>query len=236
MKQIKSLSIVFPAYNDEHSIGKLITDAYSVGATITNSFEVIVVNDGSKDGTNKKLLAIKKKFPSLKIVTHKNNRGYGGALQSGFKKAVKDWIFYTDGDGQYDLKDLPKLVRSVGLNIDVVNGFKKIRRDSFIRIAAGNMYNRVLQLFFNLPISDVDCDFRLIRRKCLGNIRLKATTGVFPLELVLKLKKSGARFKEVSVNHYARPHGRSQFFRFSVLVATTIGFVILLIQILLDIL
>jgi hypothetical protein len=121
-------------------------------------------------------------------------------------------VFYTDGDGQYDPTDLFLLLAKLEKNIDVVNGYKLDRLDGVLRKVVGTSYNAFLHKIHSLPISDVDCDFRLIKKNALNKITLKSTSGMICLELVMKLHETGAIFKEVGVNHYPRRFGKSQFF------------------------
>jgi len=222
MKKLSSLSIFFPCYNDENTIAGLVDDAYTIGKKITRSLEVIVIDDGSTDLSKKILKKSQKKHPNLKLVFHKKNRGYGGALRSGFSAATKKFIFYTDGDGQYSLKDLPKLVKSVKPKLDVINGKKIYREDRFIRKIVGELYYLWIKLLFQTPIREIDTDYRLIRKEKLKKITLSKNSGAICVELISKLKKAGANFTEVSVNHYDRKFGKSQFFTFSRIIQTLV--------------
>lgn len=208
-----NISVFFPCYNDQHSIGTLVENAFLVLQSIANKYEVIVVDDGSKDDSRKILQALAQKYQNLHLVFHKKNGGYGKALHSGFKKASYDLVFYTDGDGQYDVKELPLLVQLMTPDIDFVNGIKRARRDRTYRIVIGNAYSLFVRWFFWLPITDVDCDFRLIRKKVLDKIHLESAHGAVCVELVKKAQLQGAVFREVSINHYERRWGESQFFR-----------------------
>lgn len=220
MKKLRSLSIFFPSYNDSKTLPKLLARTCSVAPKLANSFEVIIINDGSTDDTVEVLKTLKKQYPNLRIINHKKNLGYGAALRSGFTNAEKDWVFYTDGDGQYDPAELVVLVDKLEESVDVVNGFKITRSDPIIRKIVGALWNWLLHRMYPLPIRDVDCDFRLIRRSLLSKINLSSTSGIVCLELVLKLKKAGAIFKEVGVHHYKRPFGSSKFFTFKNIVKT----------------
>ena len=208
-----SISVFFPCYNDAHTIGKLILKADSILRRVTKNYEIIVVNDGSRDESLLVLKKTKEKIPKLRIVNHLKNRGYGGALQSGFKAAKNDLVFYTDGDGQYDVSELPLLLSCLTSDIDVVNGIKIDRQDTNYRILIGNAYKSLVRNIFDLPIYDVDCDFRLIRNKFIKKIDLSINSGAVCVELIKKLHQQGARFREVSVHHYPRLHGNSQFFK-----------------------
>ena len=132
-----SVSVFFPAFNDEGSIARLIHEALEILPLITDDYEVIVVNDGSSDGTAAVLDELANKLPRLRVIHHPNNRGYGGALRSGFENGAKDMIFYTDGDGQYDVREITKLIPLMTEEVDVVNGYKIKRSDSRRRIVLG---------------------------------------------------------------------------------------------------
>jgi len=216
-----SLSVFFPAYNDAPSIGKLVDRAFEVLRERVSDFEVIVVNDGSRDGTAEALDGLQQRHgPAFRVITHAENRGYGAALRSGFAAAGKDFVFYTDGDGQYDVGELPKLLDLVTPDVGLVNGYKLERSDPWHRIAIGNVYNRFARLVFRIRLRDIDCDFRLIRRALLDQMQLSSTSGTICVELVRQLELSGHRIAEVGVHHYPRLHGRSQFFRFRSLATT----------------
>lgn len=143
-------------------------------------------------------------------------------MASGFKAARYSLIFYTDGDGQYDLSELPLLFDCLTKDVDVVNGIKLERQDTTARIVIGNAYKSVMRNLFNTPVYDVDCDFRLIRGRFLKGIEINYHSGAVCVELVKKLQKNGARFREVSVHHLSRKHGSSQFFKFWPLFYTAV--------------
>jgi glycosyltransferase involved in cell wall biosynthesis len=217
----ESISAFFPAYNDAPSLPALVAAAFRVLENLTDDFEVIVVNDGSQDDTGAVLERLRREHGErLRVVTHVRNRGYGGALRSGFAAATKDLVFYTDGDGQYDVGELPRLVRLMGPDVGLVNGYKLERNDPRHRIWIGNVYNLFARFLFRVKLSDIDCDFRLLRRELLDAIRLTSTSGTICVELVRKIEQSGCRVVETGVHHYARQHGRSQFFRVRSLLVT----------------
>jgi len=190
-----------------------VEDAFITLKKLTDDYEVIVVNDGSKDKSAEVLEELSKKYAQLRVITHKQNTGYGGALQDGFKHAIKDLVFYTDGDGQYDVKELPILFSLMTPDVDFVNGIKMGRSDATYRIVVGNLYSAVIRWSFWLPIVDVDCDFRLIRKHIVQKMNLTVTSGAICVELVKKAQRAGAKFRQVSVHHYERRFGNSQFFR-----------------------
>jgi glycosyltransferase involved in cell wall biosynthesis len=210
---VESVSAFFPCYNDEATIGSVVETIASTLDRVGADGEIIVVNDGSSDGSERVLKKLTETEPRLRVVTHEHNRGYGGALLSGFGAATKQWVFYTDGDGQFDPAELELLVTRAAGDIDAVQGYKLNRADNLARRIVGRVYHRFVSLMFGLRVRDTDCDFRLIRRENLEAIRLEKTTGVICVELVRKLQDTGARFAEVGVHHYPRRHGRSQFFK-----------------------
>ena len=209
------LSVFFPAYNDAGTIASLVITSVKVAATLTDDYEVIVVNDGSKDDTAQILDELARIYPEhVRIVHHQKNRGYGGALRSGFAAATKDFVFYTDGDGQYDPAEMTLLWSAMTDGVDWVNGWKISRSDPMHRIVIGRMYHHYVKMLFNLKVRDVDCDFRLMRRRIFDVVSLEKNSGVICLEMMKKFKDAGFRVAEQPVHHYHRVHGQSQFFNF----------------------
>jgi len=218
-----SLTAFFPAYNDQHTIEAIVRTAAEELRKVTDDFEVLVVNDGSKDETAVILNRLQSGLSFLRVIHHDRNRGYGAALISGFKNARKDLIFYTDGDGQYDVREIHNLLAELKPNIELVNGYKVKRADAWYRIWIGAMYRRAMRLAFGFSIRDVDCDFRLLRRYIFETISLESTSGVICVEMAKKFDRAGFRMVEVPVSHYPRMHGRSEFFRVRHLVHTFRG-------------
>ncbi len=212
--QRPGISAFFPAYNDGGTIAGLVGDALAVLPALADDYEVVVVNDGSTDRTAAVLDELARREPRLRVVHHPQNRGYGAALRTGFASATKELVFYTDGDGQYDVSELKKLRPLLVGEVDIVNGYKIKRADGWQRKALGAFYNRLAHLLFSIPIRDVDCDFRLLRRRSFEGVELSSSSGSICVELVHKLHRAGRTFAEVPVNHYPRAHGRSQFFNF----------------------
>lgn len=208
-----SISVFFPCYNDAKSITKLVIKAYEILPTLTSNYEVLVIDDYSKDNSRNKLLSLKGKYPDLKVIFHEKNLGYGGVLKSGFKNSEKELIFYTDGDGQYDVNELRILYSLMTDDVDFINGIKMSRHDPTYRIFLGNLYSFVSRWIFFLPTYDVDCDFRLIRKSLIKKINLQSNSGSICVELVKKSQRSGAKFRQVSVHHFERRWGYSQFFK-----------------------
>lgn len=209
------LSVFFPAYNDSGTIASLVIRAVQVAGTLTPNFEVIVINDGSRDSTPIILDELERVYAGkVRIVHHQQNRGYGGALRSGFANATKDLVFYTDGDAQYDPAEMALLWNKMTPEVHWVNGYKISRSDPFHRIVIGRVYHHIVKLLFGFKVRDVDCDFRLIRRQVFEVVQLEKNSGVICLEMMKKFHDAKFRFAEVPVHHFHRAYGKSQFFNF----------------------
>jgi len=209
------LSVFFPAYNDGGTIASMVIAAVKAASNVTPDFEVIIVNDGSADGTAQIADELARTYhPHVRVIHHQRNRGYGGALQTGFRSATKELIFYTDGDAQYDPAELAALWARMTPDADLVNGYKISRSDPVHRIIIGRLYHHFVSRLFGLKVRDVDCDFRLMRRSIFERINLEKTSGVICLEMMKKITDAGFRIVEVPVHHYHRAFGKSQFFNF----------------------
>jgi glycosyltransferase involved in cell wall biosynthesis len=211
-KRVSSISAVFPAYNDGGTIASMILTALIALRQVTDNYEIIVTNDGSSDYTAAVLEEMAKCYPMLRVIHHPRNRGYGAALRTCFSAATKDWVFYTDGDAQYNPVELTNMVDALRAGVDVVNGYKISRNDPLHRKIIGRLYHHLVKFVFGFHLRDVDCDFRLIRRSIFDKIKLESETGTICLEMVKKFQDAGFVFVEVPVNHYHRQYGKSQFF------------------------
>jgi glycosyltransferase involved in cell wall biosynthesis len=220
MRRLESVSVFFPAYNDAATIASMVIASVLTLPKVSDDYEIIVVNDGSRDHTAEILEELSRLYPCLRVITHERNRGYGGALQTGFASAQKSWIFYTDGDAQYDPRELPRLADAVAADADVINGYKIARSDPLHRVLIGKLYHHIVRVLFGFKLRDVDCDYRLIKRTVFDRVQLSSTSGTICLEMVKKFQDLGFRFKEVPVHHYHRAHGKSQFFNFRRLFRT----------------
>jgi glycosyltransferase involved in cell wall biosynthesis len=210
--KMPGLSIFFPALNDSGTIASMVIRAVQAASALTPDYEVIVVNDGSTDATAEIADELARTYSHVRVVHHPANRGYGGALQTGFRSATKDLIFYTDGDAQYDPAEVADLWAALTPDADLVNGYKIDRSDPLHRIFIGRLYHHIVSILFGLTVRDVDCDFRLMRRAIFTRIHLEKTSGVICLEMMKKIQDAGFRIVEVPVHHYHRAFGKSQFF------------------------
>ena len=210
-----SISVFFPAYNDGGTIGSMVITAIQTLREIADDYEVLVVHNGSTDYTHEVLRELQQLYPEeLRVIDYPHPLGYGGALRVGFASCTKDLVFYTDGDAQYDPREMRALVEAFGPGVDVVNGYKLSRGDPFHRRLIGRVYHWGVKALFGLRLKDVDCDFRLMRRSVFERITLRSNSGVICVELMKKLQDGGFGIEQVPVHHYHRAYGGSQFFNF----------------------
>ncbi len=220
ISKLSSLSLFFPCFNDSKTIASLVEQAYAMAPQYARNFEVIVVDDGSTDGSRDVLRGLQSRYADFRVISHEQNKGYGGALASGFKAASHDYVFYTDGDGQYSLEDLSAFVNQALEGAVWVNGYKIKRHDSRLRRALGAAYNQTVKFFLGIKLRDMDCDFRLFQTKLVREVELTFQSGAVCAELVSQLEKRGVTAQELPVRHYARAYGSSQFFNFKSLAQT----------------
>src|SRR5512134_3849928 len=164
---VTNVSAFFPCYNDAESIGTMVAAVDTALASRVDDYEIIVVNDGSSDNSSEVLAELRVTHPRLVVIEHEANRGYGGALISGFGAASKEWIFYTDGDAQYDASEVTKLIDAAREDTDIVQGWKLSRGDTWYRKVIGRLYHHTVKFLFRLDVADTDCDFRLFRRSLI---------------------------------------------------------------------
>lgn len=209
-----SVSIFYPCYNDWATIGSMVLFTVQTAERLGLDYDITIVDDGSPQHVHEILYDLEARFPQLKTVRHPDNRGYGAALRTGFSAATKEWIFYTDGDAQYDVRELDILMEHASDDVDVVQGYKITRHDPLHRRIIGRIYHWIVKIAFGLKLRDVDCDFRLIRRTVFDTVKLYRDSGVICAEMMTKIQRAGFNIVEVPVNHYQRAHGKSQFFNF----------------------
>ena len=214
MHRFSSVTAFFPAFNDGGTIPTMVLRALQTLPEVTDDYEVVVIDDGSTDDTGRLLDELAQRYSRLRVIHRTDPSGYGGVLRAGFAAATKDWIFYTDGDAQYDARELALLAWAAGDGVDMVNGYKIKRHDPFHRVVVGLAYQYFVKLLFGLTIRDVDCDFRLMRRSIFDRVTLESTTGTITFEMVKKIQDAGYRIVEVPVHHWYRQYGQSQFFNF----------------------
>ncbi|MFC1656885.1 glycosyltransferase family 2 protein [Patescibacteria group bacterium] len=202
----KSISIFFPTYNEEANIQKSVLQIKTIIEKIFKDYEIIIVNDGSGDKTGEISDKLSQKYPRVKVVHHNSNKGYGGALISGFNKSIKDLIFFTDADLQFDLKEITKLLKFID-RYDVVIGYRNPRRDPFMRLVNAWGWKWLNQILFGLKVRDIDCAFKLFTKQAIKSINIKSSGAMISVEFLIKLENKGYRFKEVPVKHSPRKAG-----------------------------
>ena len=205
-----SISAVLPAYNEEAAIERTVLDVASVLSGLVQEFEVIVVDDGSRDGTARVLEDLQSRYPELPlvVVTHPRNRGYGAALASGFDAARKDLIFLTDGDRQFDVAELAAFLPALDPGTDLVIGWRRQRADPPLRRLNAFGWRLLVNGLFGYTARDVDCAFKLFRRRVWEGLTVHARGATFSAELLVKARRRGYRVRELPVSHYPRAAGR----------------------------
>ncbi|MEX2007723.1 MAG: glycosyltransferase family 2 protein [Candidatus Levyibacteriota bacterium] len=202
-----NLSIILPILNEQEGIRDSIADILSYSKYFSE-LEIIAVNDGSKDNTLSILEDLKKKNKRIKIVSHKTNRGYGAALRSGIKNSSYDWVFFTDADMQFDMKELLGFLPHTK-NFDFIVGFREGRADPPKVKFRSWVYNRLVRMLFGLPLKDVDCAFKLMKKTAVSKIRTSSNSFFISAELMTKAHKKRLRIKEIGVKHRPRRKGKS---------------------------
>jgi len=208
--RVSHLSYFFPAHNEEANLEGLVEEALATLPTIADTFEIIAVNDGSKDRTAEIADRLAEQHPDIvRVVHHEVNRGYGGALRSGFEAARYDLLCFTDGDRQFQVSDLGRLTERMADpdSPGVVVGYRIKRADPFIRIAYARTYKLANRLFFGLRVKDVDCACKLFRREALEGVRVESGGAFFSAELLVRILQKRRTIVEVGVPHYARTAG-----------------------------
>lgn len=205
-ERLAGLSIVLPCYNEEQNVEAMVADARRAAQAFSDDHEIVVVDDGSSDRTGQIAAALAARSGSVRLVTHPRNRGYGGAVRSGLAAARKEWVLLTDGDRQFDMMQLEAFVPRTA-TADLVAGRRADRADPFGRRVAAHAWNLLVRRLFKLPLRDVDCAFKLIRRTLLEPIELTADGAMISTELVVKCARGGGRVAELDVKHRPRPAG-----------------------------
>jgi len=204
---VKSLSVFFPCYNEEKNLEKLTLDTLRVLDDLVKEYEILIINDGSTDNTGVIAERLSRQFDPVRVVHHEKNRGYGTALISGFSNAIHEWVFFTDGDNQFHIQDIRLLLAEID-DCDAIIGFRKVRQDPWLRRVYAWAWNILIRLTLGLKIKDLNCAFKLIKKNALEQIALRSSGALINTELLLKLKASGARIREIGVSHKPRAFGK----------------------------
>jgi len=203
---VNSISVFFPCFNEQENVARTVEKALNVLEKLNIDFEVIIVDDGSSDDTGKIADEIIDRNDRVKVVHHERNLGYGAALQSGFKAATKELVFYTDGDGQFDINEMPPLLPMMK-QFDIVSCYRLKRQDPFIRKINGWCWTKLVCLLFGLRIRDIDCAFKLYKRDIFDNIRMTSTGALIDTEILARAENKGYRITQKGVHHFPRSAG-----------------------------
>jgi glycosyltransferase involved in cell wall biosynthesis len=204
--KLKSLSVFYPCYNEQQNIPIFIKQALNFLPEIANKFEIIIINDGSRENTKRIVLDLIKINTNIKLVNHSKNLGYGAALRSGFRKSSYDWIFFTDGDLQFDIRQLKNFIEFTD-EYRVILGYRKKRAEGRLRSFNAKLFKIFIDILFRVHVKDIDCAFKLIRADVIKPIKLSSTGAFTSAEFLYKFKKRGVHFKQLPVNHYKRKFG-----------------------------
>ncbi|MHC4385788.1 MAG: glycosyltransferase family 2 protein [Planctomycetota bacterium] len=202
-----SLSVFFPCYNEKDSIRSLTEKTVSVVEKICSDHEVILVNDGSSDGTDVLANQLAEEYPAVRVIHHTQNKGYGAALQSGFRAATKEYVFYTDGDGQFDIGELPNLLPLIR-QYDIVSGYRISRQDNLLRKINAFCWTKLVGFLFDLKLKDIDCAFKLYKREIFDRIEMHSTGALIDTEILARAQRKGYTITQIGVHHYPRMAGQ----------------------------
>lgn len=204
----RSISVFFPCFNERENLEPLVQQALQVLDKIGMDYEIILVDDGSTDGTADLADALAVQIPSLKVIHHASNKGYGAALQSGFQAASKELVFYTDGDRQFDLNELPPILPLIE-KYDIVSGYRLNRQEGPIRRFNAFCWTRLVCRLFHLQVKDIDCSFKLYKRKIFEGMPLVSTGALIDTEILARAVRKGYTITQVGVHHYPRRAGKA---------------------------
>src|SRR5438552_15835126 len=204
---MKSLSVVFPAFNEEANIRGVVEDAYRTVPKLAPIFEIIVVNDGSKDRTGDICDRLVEELSNVRVVHHPRNRGYGAALKSGITLARYDLIFFTDADGQFDLTEVAALLEEADA-YDILAGYRVRRQDPPHRLLFAWGWNILVRIVLGVRIRDIDCAFKAFNRYVFDTIQIQSVGAMVNTEIFAQASRFGMTVKEVRVSHFPRRHGK----------------------------
>ncbi len=210
--RVSSLSVFFPAYNEAENLPTLIAEADSILRQQADEYEIIVVNDGSRDATATVLQELQTRYPCMRVITHEQNQGYGAAVRSGLSAARFELVFFADADQQFCLAEISTLLEKIS-QADVVIGYRQSRQDHAGRRLAGWLWTSLVCWGFGVRFRDLDCAFKLMKRSALERIniqKLQSNSSTLSPELLIKFERAGLRIVEVPVTHYARQHGSAK--------------------------
>jgi glycosyltransferase involved in cell wall biosynthesis len=207
-KKLQQLSVFFPAYNEEKNVPIVVEKALKVIPRVADEYEVIVVNDGSRDRTGEVAEELARVNPCVRVISHARNCGYGAALRTGFRAARYPWVAFTDSDGQFDFADIERFLPFTQ-SADLILGYRRQRADSVLRRVYTLGWALIPRLLLGLDVRDYSCGFKLIRKSVVDAVEpLQGEEKVYQIELLVKARRKGFKFAEVGVHHYPRTFGK----------------------------
>lgn len=230
MNNIKSISLVFPVYKDAHTVKLMITKSLKVLKKIGKKFEIIIIDDYCPQNSGKIALSISKKIKEIKVIFHKYNKGYGAALKTGLKNCKNDWIFMIDGDNEYDVNEIFKLMRE-SKNNDLIITYRFKKKYQLYRKIISWSYNLILRFIFNINFKDISSGSRLVNKKLINKIKINTNGPFFGAELVIKSKYKNYRIKEVGINTNLRKFGKGSVINIANIILTLKEIIVLFIKI-----
>ena len=219
MNKVKSISLMFPLYKDRSTVKLMIKKSVNVLKKLKKKYEIIIVDDGRPQNSGKLDTQISKKYSNVKVFFHKKNLGYGAALKTGFKKFKNDWIFMIDGDNEYDVNDLFRLVKA-SENYDLVITYRYKKKYTTSRILISWIYNAILRLIFNLKFRDISTGSRFVSRKLVKRIKLRSNSPFVGAELAIKAELAGYKVSEIGIHTYPRTFGTGSSVSFKNILLT----------------
>jgi len=205
-KRLSSLSFFAPCYNEEKNVESIIIKALEVLPRVAERYEIIIVNDGSRDKTAELAQNLADIHREVRVVNHPINKGYGAALITGFSSSQYEWVFFTDGDLQFDLNQISDFLPFTDSH-KVIIGYRKRRAEGGIRAINARLFKFFVDILFQLHVKDIDCAFKLFKNETLKEITMESYGSFINAEFLYKLKRGGYKFKELPVDHYVRKHG-----------------------------
>ncbi len=217
---VRELSVFFPAYFDENNIDRLVPTAVDVLESLElDDYEILIIEDGSPDNTAQVADELAKRFEKVRVIHHEKNLGYGATLKDGFNSAKFDWVFYTDGDCQFDIRELRKFVPLTQTS-DLVIGFREHKQYSWFRKLTSRVYNRLVRALFGLRVIDINCAFKLLPKSLFNSMTIASSQGFIDAEILIHAYRMGLSVTQVSVTHYQRTEGVAAAARPSVIIET----------------
>ena len=217
MPKLSSLSLFLPAYNEAANIAKTINDVDKVLKNVAKEYEILVIDDGSKDDTAKITRELMAKTKHLRMIQHKPNRGYGGAFKSGLYGSQHEFVSFIDSDGQFDYSEISKFLPHLS-KYDLVIGYRIKRQDSFLRTLNAFVWKLWIYFLFGLWVKDIDCAFKVMKKEVIDEIKLETESALTSAEFLIKVKQKGFRLKQIGVHHYPRTAGTQTGANFRVIL------------------